>query len=94
MENDGQQQQAVEVVVTCETWGATAPWGQTTADRIRQPTIEVARRVAAEAAARHRGGCMITVREPEASASLPDRFNFLPGAPGSLSWPLAHCAAW
>jgi hypothetical protein len=63
--NDGQQQQAVEVVVTCETWGATAPWGETTSERIPQPTIEVARRVAAELAAKHCGGCVITVRQGE-----------------------------
>lgn len=65
MENDGQQQQAVEVVVTCETWGAIAPWGMTTGETIRQPTIEAGLRLAAELAAMHGGRCVITVREGE-----------------------------
>jgi hypothetical protein len=65
MENDGQQQEAIEVVVTCQTWGATAPWGRTTAETIRQPTIEAGRQLTAELAAKHCGGCTIAVREGE-----------------------------
>jgi ferredoxin len=63
--NDGQQQQAVEVVVRCMTWGCTAPWGQTTSETIAQPTVDAGLRLAAELAAKHCGGCEITVREGE-----------------------------
>lgn len=61
--NNVEKQHVIEVVVTCATWAAIAPWGLAAPEVIGQATIEAARRLAAEVAGTHCSACVIVVSE-------------------------------
>jgi hypothetical protein len=52
-----------EVIIECDTWAATAPGGQRTADVIEPPSPGTARRFARALAAEHGPQCVIAIRQ-------------------------------